>query len=569
MDQKVRKLRNHPLLGSLPPAEIRSLAGRVEIERLEPGEVLFQQGDKASASYVIVSGELDAKTVDTRTGRPQRRGRYFTDDITGDREVIDGSPYRASVQAVQPTEVIRIPDHVFRRLVGRYPHIRETVLLDTAEEEPEGGLFFSYPDLRPDERIIKQMRKHWIVPIQTLTGPVLLMLIATGILGAIILVAPDSFSNSQAVYWLLAVWGLIIIGLIGWFLWELIDWLNDYYIVTTHRVIHIEKVAFFFEEHRESPIEKIQDVSLRIDNPIEQILDYGDLTISTASQADQIMFRYVPDPSDLQHIILNLKEKFQSRVKQREQHEKRRALERALGYDDDEEIEERTEGEDEAEAHSPAPRSRPLFETFIDYINPTNLREERANGAILWRKHWIVLIGEVFSPLLFLMLWLAGFVVGLVALQNEMFSWVPFVLFAGVTLIVAIVWLYWQYEDWRNDVYILTQDAVVDEQRLPLGFEAQIRRAPLGTIQDIQYEIPNPVYTILNVGNVLIQTASVEGQLTFNNVAKPRDVTREIYERLRVREEAAQARRERQRDEAIAEMLALYDNIQEQRATGL
>ena len=95
----------------------------------------------------------------------------------------------------------------------------------------------------------------------------------------------------------------------------------------------------------------------------------------------------------------------------------------------------------------------------------------------------------------------------------------------------ASFWLTWQYEDWRNDLYILTPTQVIDIERTPFLFRESRRQAGLENIQDIRYEIPGFWATMLNMGNVVIQTAG-QGQFTFDAVYDPSAVQREIFLRI-------------------------------------
>jgi len=47
-----------------------------------------------------------------------------------------------------------------------------------------------------------------------------------------------------------AVGVLILIGILGWGVWNAIDWSNDYYIVTNQRVIWLEKVVGLYDSRR-------------------------------------------------------------------------------------------------------------------------------------------------------------------------------------------------------------------------------------------------------------------------------------------------------------------------------
>ena len=39
-----------------------------------------------------------------------------------------------------------------------------------------------------------------------------------------------------------------------------------------------------------------------------------------------------------------------------------------------------------------------------------------------------------------------------------------------------LFWIWWRYEDWRNDRYLLTEDTLIDEDVKPLVFHRDVRR---------------------------------------------------------------------------------------------
>lgn len=559
MTTLTQALQSHPLLDGVPEYELATLAGQVDRFLLDPGAILCEQGAPSTACYLVVSGEVEARTVESSdTSAPPQR-RFYENDVVGDVAVLEGFPYRATVRAVTTSHVIAVPAPQFRRLVGKYSLLRNRIARPPSSEATHNAVF-TLPNLRADEQIIEQSRKHWIVVAYALFLPVALLL-GLALLTAVAIAYQPAWLIGLSRTWRVGGLLLVTLFLVSWIIWEYLDWMNDLHIVTTHRIIHIQKMAFFFEERHETPIEKVQDVSLQKYNPLNELLDYGDLFIGTASQNGQMIFRYVPRPAELQGHILEVKDDFESRMKRREAFQKRRTITEALSPGD----EPAQNGSGPADESEEVPATnRSLFDRFAGYINVFSLHEEHSNGALLWRKHWIILLGEIKWVLGYMLLLSAGVVLALVHLQRNptpLIGPLPLMLLIGVLGLFGLAWLFWVYDDWRNDVYILTTDAVVDEEKLPLGFEKEVRRAPLDTIQDIQYEIPNPIYTILNVGNVLIQTAGVEGQLTFSHVHRPRNIMRLIYERLRARREAQRAREQQRRDEAVAEMLVIYEEL--------
>ncbi|MDH4207663.1 MAG: PH domain-containing protein, partial [Anaerolineae bacterium] len=105
---------------------------------------------------------------------------------------------------------------------------------------------------------------------------------------------------------------------------------------------------------------------------------------------------------------------------------------------------------------------------------------------------------------------------------------------------------------WRNDIYQLTEDRIIDIERLPLGLREERREASLSMIQDIGYEIPGVIANLLDYGNVVIETAGREAAFTFSWVHQPRQVQQEIFSRMDAfREKERREQKERRADELL------------------
>jgi hypothetical protein len=117
---------------------------------------------------------------------------------------------------------------------------------------------------------------------------------------------------------------------------------------------------------------------------------------------------------------------------------------------------------------------------------------------------------------------------------------------------VGLFLIWYRYEDWRNDIYQLTDERIIDVERLPLGLREERREASLSMIQDIGYEIPGPIANLLDYGNVVIETASREAVFTFSWVHQPRRVQEEVFARMDAyREREKQGQRERRAAELL------------------
>ena len=69
----VRKLLSIPLFSGLPPKFVQFNQSAFTIRRLQPGEVLCQEGEYGATAFVIVSGRFEVALKSTTSGRPSQR----------------------------------------------------------------------------------------------------------------------------------------------------------------------------------------------------------------------------------------------------------------------------------------------------------------------------------------------------------------------------------------------------------------------------------------------------------------------------------------------------------------
>jgi uncharacterized membrane protein YdbT with pleckstrin-like domain len=186
---------------------------------------------------------------------------------------------------------------------------------------------------------------------------------------------------------------------------------------------------------------------------------------------------------------------------------------------------------------------------------------EEDGPVVTWYKHPFVLLKAIAMPALILTATLLGGVVW-AAIGGKRFGTVVLALF--VTWCLGLFWLLWQYEDWRNDIFQMTASHIIDVDRLPLGFRESKRQASLEQVQNINVDIPNVWARLFNYGNVVIETAGVAGDLTFEWVMRPRAVQREIFDRIDATRARRRSEEARQRRDEMANWLAVYHQMKEQ-----
>jgi len=120
------RLRDTPLFGGLDDAQLKHLVELGEIMDLETDELLIREGDEADALYVVLDGELE---VTKRAGTSQiPLAQVGPGSLQGEIAALEGGRRLASVRALGPAEVLRIPVDTIRELLGAGPDVALAVI---------------------------------------------------------------------------------------------------------------------------------------------------------------------------------------------------------------------------------------------------------------------------------------------------------------------------------------------------------------------------------------------------------------------------------------------------------
>jgi len=581
-----RRLRGVPLLRELKDPQRQLLAGYVKLVYQPPGVIVAQQGEPATSLMILDDGEaIVRRQVGQDRPRPVRyfkadRGETEKEDedstptsvYFGDHALLAPELRGATVEVTEPSTWIILEREDFQQFLkdtGLTAHdLGETRQppAPTSKARPPKGDLPQLPYL---------VHRHWIVPVTRILPIVFFM-----VLIAVLLLAGMS-SNLSGVMWNVVRFGgiLILLLLAFWVIYRYVDWRNDTYEVTDEAVIHREKKLFFSQERYEIPLRQIQNVNILI-SPLGQTLLYGDIDIDTAAARGRIIFTKIPRPAFVQRLIQDASAEARSgrRVQYRESI--RQKLEDQFNP---ERLKPVVPGSVliQAETQKPRPSRFDRFRTLRGFLPRFEIREA---DRVTWRKHWFNLIVRTWLPLLvflfasYLMLsYSLAFVSEVFGFARPIYlppvSWLGFQTWLFLLLllgwVLALLWLIYQYAEWRNDIYILTDDEVIDVQRelaiYPLFFlyTESRRTASLANVQFVDFRIPNPVAVILNYGHVIIQTAGAEGTLDFLALYNPSRVHGEIIRRLAEYQEKQREREFEERWEDMAEWFEAYDNMRD------
>ena len=114
-------------LSGLDARTLDALARAAVPQHYEAGQVIYLEGEPATAVFVLESGWVKATRM-SPDGREQALSVLKPMDIFGDVAVFSGTPYPGTVVALEDVEVWTIDGGVLRDLVARYPQLASAVI---------------------------------------------------------------------------------------------------------------------------------------------------------------------------------------------------------------------------------------------------------------------------------------------------------------------------------------------------------------------------------------------------------------------------------------------------------
>jgi len=556
------RLKEIPLFEKLSEEDRARIASLMHWEQHPPNTVLCRQGEIGRTFYLIDRGLVIVRHADAR-GVQRVLNQLAEGDFFGETSLLTGEARDATVATLQDVEVFVLNKDDFDQLLEEYPNIRRELNIQGEIREKLSARRFSGRE--EGEFAVAFERKHPFILVMALLWPMLLALLAAIVLGAGVYAG---IIASRFAFWTGAFAAL---PWLLWIAWVTYDWYNDDYIVTDRRVIHIERTLFFFEERHEAALEKIQNINMTTPGPLAKWLNFHDLIIQTAGSKGNIMFKSIPRAEMVRDLINQQKSRIHAPERASERERMRQELREEFGWSAPTPAASKDDSPDVSLAEDVTHLGR--ISNFLGRIAEYFLPRLRIveGDTITWRKHWFVLLTVAWKPALLTFVLVAFLVVMAFAsltFDPRVTRWIAGALVVG--LLVAIARLWWQYEDWRNDIYILSDSDIKDIDRQPLWLHQEVRQASLGQVQDVRYEIPGPLAVLLRYGNVLIETAGKSGLLTFQNVSSPAEIQEEIFQRIQQFERTKKKREWADRRAEMIHALGSYREVlQEQGAADL
>ncbi|MBE3559801.1 MAG: PH domain-containing protein [Ktedonobacteraceae bacterium] len=170
-----------------------------------------------------------------------------------------------------------------------------------------GGILRIPCDVRytQGERTVKYIQRSKYVLARDLFSPLMSLFVL------LLLSVVSSFSlhlqgTALQIWW--SVVGLAAVALLIWAGLIYTNYVDDVYILTTKRIIDINRhLIFFYPTRDETEYKNIINVRVRIPSPIQRFLDVGDVVIETPGSNPDIILRTVDHPFQLQDEVMGIK----------------------------------------------------------------------------------------------------------------------------------------------------------------------------------------------------------------------------------------------------------------------
>jgi hypothetical protein len=300
-----RLLQQTPLFSLLGAEDLAHLADLLQRRYLRPGEKVTRQAEVGRAAYIVEIGELQAWHINAE-GVVEEGDVLSAGDFFGETSLLLGEPHDATVEAIDEAVVLLLDRSAFQELTDGRPSILKRLQVRSDVRRKLQAPHYAWQE--PGETVALSLHKHNAVLLRALLVPSFFFL--TMAVVALVPRIPEPVRISAAILAALPALAGIYLA---------VDHFNDSYIVTNMRALHEERI-FGIREHRtEAPLHMIQDVQQLQMSALSKLLNFGDLIIETAGESGQIIFRQVPDPSEVRDAIFTEIERVRSvaRIEQR------------------------------------------------------------------------------------------------------------------------------------------------------------------------------------------------------------------------------------------------------------
>ncbi len=539
-EERVQFLRQRPMFQEIEDEWLYQIAGRMKEFTRRSGELVFSEGEKGSVFYLIYDGAVRVWTIEDKQERELEI--LETGDKFGEGSLLTGHRRNASITALEDSIFLALPVQDFDWVLDNFPQV-ETYLVTLMESRQQARDMY-FPWLHQEEVVYIITRRHPVRLWLELLKPAGVMALS----GLVLYLA--SRTAVEIVPYIIG-FTLLFVSII-WIIWEVIDWGNDYFILTNQRIVWLEQVLFSAASRREAPLSAVQSVDVKT-TQLGRILGYGDVLVRTFTGTGSLRLTNVDKPKQFKGEIEELLIRVRRKTQVVEDKRLRQAIRESLGMEGN--------AVKDPVFHTPVPEEEHAQKWAV-----LRTREVSSDGkTITYHRHWWVLLKKTWLPLLgvigVIAVWVYAVFHGYVLLGFNL-PVLSFYLLWFVALLSVGGILAYHYQDWKNDIYMINKDdMLIDSEKKPFGEEIS-RSAPIKNIISLEHNRKGILRLLLNFGMVRVVVA--DATLTFYDVHNPAQVQQDIYyrqEQIKIRAEQDEKRGDQ---EHFSKWLRAYHEVWEE-----
>lgn len=562
---KVEFLANLPIFRNLDLAAIEALAQIAVEYEFDESAIIAYQRDVASSLTIVKEGRLFARAVDKQgIVREQDTRSYSAGEYFGETWLFAPSIHPATVKGTEAGRILVIEGPVFLQLLQANHRIITDLAPSMDEEGQPLGLSAaaweearkllmhtkrSGPDvgLLPEELLEYFARRSvWFLLMRELV-PIVLIFIAP----ILFLLLPPGVGLIN-IFRFGAPMVILAFG-IFLYVWRWLDWRNDYFAITSNHLMHREfDLRHFRIDLTKVPISQIQSVTTEKPSWLSNIFNIGNAKITTAAVTGMVVFDNIDHPEKVKDVLNRLTSRVRSVDAAQAQAAMRRSIEQHFEMDP---FLRSVDGQPVVVRPAIQPTG---FMAWLYYHFGARVVE--ANGTVTYRKSFIILLRVTALPFLAM---IGSFALYYGLLRMGVSTGLNLVV-SGIALFLSFLAFVWQFENWRNDIFQLTDRFVVDIDRLPFGFSESRKQAAVSNIQNVAAARPGFFATLFNYGHVSIDTAGAKGDIVFEYVPDPARIQGDIFRRLDEYRQQQRIREGAERRREYAVLLDVYRQAMEE-----
>lgn len=157
---------------------------------------------------------------------------------------------------------------------------------------------FTLLKLRYEEKGVITYRKHWLVLLkQTFLPGIFALSVLIYMLWALFNIRTLGYGAST----FLTVFFFGFVPLMLWWVYQVIDWSNDQFLIADDQILDIDRTPLGREKKNVAPLDNILNMEARRDGIFQILFNYGNVYITVGSS--QMVFEDVMSPNDVQKDI--------------------------------------------------------------------------------------------------------------------------------------------------------------------------------------------------------------------------------------------------------------------------